>query len=376
MTTPPLALIAPTPTATASAAGATPAARSEPGAFARELAKAGGPESATAASRAAGQRRAEARDAEAADAEAAPPRAARSADEPVEPAPGEQGADAAPGEDEGDAPADAGALLAAFFGAAPEPRRAAPAGVADSADTAPAAPDDGALSGAGNAALAAADLGAAPGSAGRADVASRADAEATRPGQTLPAADASALAHADAAALQAAAAPPAARADVTALPATGTAAATPRDAQVTAPLHAPGFSAALGTQLSTLVRDGVQHARLQLNPAEMGPIAVQIALDGQQAQVHMSAEHAATRQVLEQAMPALAGALREHGLTLTGGGVFEQAPQRRDDEPGGGGPGGRDGRDGRDGRRDDDGGGAEAPRAPARVARGVVDLYA
>ena len=35
------------------------------------------------------------------------------------------------------------------------------------------------------------------------------------------------------------------------------------------------FAPALGAQLSVLVRDGVEHAQLQLNPAEMGPIEVQ-----------------------------------------------------------------------------------------------------
>jgi flagellar hook-length control protein FliK len=87
----------------------------------------------------------------------------------------------------------------------------------------------------------------------------------------------------------------------------------------------PGFGAELGTQVSLFVRGGVQTARLMLNPAEMGPVQVQIQLDGKGAQVHLAAEHPATRQALEQAMPQLAATLRESGLTLTGGGVSEQA---------------------------------------------------
>ncbi|MDP3084264.1 MAG: flagellar hook-length control protein FliK [Rubrivivax sp.] len=120
---------------------------------------------------------------------------------------------------------------------------------------------------------------------------------------------------------------------------TGVAAgALPVDARVDARVDSPDFAAALGTQLSVLVKDGVQHARLHLNPAALGPISVQIALDGQTAQVHMVAEQALTRQALEQAMPALASALRESGLTLTGGGVFEQprdpGQQQAQDGPG------------------------------------------
>ena len=57
------------------------------------------------------------------------------------------------------------------------------------------------------------------------------------------------------------------------------------------PLHSPGFAPALGAQLTLLIKDGVTAARLHLNPAEMGPISVQIQLDGSQARIEMAAEH-------------------------------------------------------------------------------------
>lgn len=93
------------------------------------------------------------------------------------------------------------------------------------------------------------------------------------------------------------------------------------------------FGPQLGAQVATFVRAGVQHARLHLNPAEMGPVMVQIQLDGQTALVHLSAEQAHTRNALEQAMPQLASSLREAGLTLTGGGVSQQPQQGRDLPP-------------------------------------------
>jgi flagellar hook-length control protein FliK len=91
-----------------------------------------------------------------------------------------------------------------------------------------------------------------------------------------------------------------------------------------------GFGAELGTQITTFIRDGVHHARLELNPGEMGPVTVQIQLDGKAAQVHLAADNADTRRALEQSMPQLATTLREAGLTLSGGGVFEQprSPQQ------------------------------------------------
>jgi flagellar hook-length control protein FliK len=97
---------------------------------------------------------------------------------------------------------------------------------------------------------------------------------------------------------------------------------------------APGsadFAPQLGAQLSRFVRDGIHHAQLELNPTEMGPLTVQIQLDGNSAHVHMAAEHMLTREALEQAMPQLASSLREAGLTLTGGGVSDQARQSAQD---------------------------------------------
>lgn len=103
------------------------------------------------------------------------------------------------------------------------------------------------------------------------------------------------------------------------------ASAPPVEAAVASPLNSPEFAPAVGVQIARFARDGIEHARLQLNPAEMGPIAVQVAVDGQQVRVDLVADIAATRQALEQSLPALAGALRDAGFTLTGGGVFQQA---------------------------------------------------
>jgi flagellar hook-length control protein FliK len=145
----------------------------------------------------------------------------------------------------------------------------------------------------------------------------------------------------------------------------------PVQAELQAHVGSNEFAPALGSQLNVMVRDGVDHAQLKLNPTEMGPIEVRISLDGTQAQVDFSAAHPATRQALQDAVPALASALRENGLTLTGGGVFDQArEQRGEDRP--------------DGSRSASGtpatpldsatGMAVAPRLPR--GRGVVDLYA
>jgi flagellar hook-length control protein FliK len=134
------------------------------------------------------------------------------------------------------------------------------------------------------------------------------------------------------------------------------------------------FAPALGTQVALWVKDGVQEARLQLHPAELGPVSVQIALVGQAAHVDFTAAVAATRESIEQSLPALAAALRESGFTLAGGGVF-----------GGSANSGDSGRqrtpDGR-GTRGTSALGAEGAgeavtaTTPRRWARSLVDVYA
>ncbi|HNU10540.1 MAG TPA: flagellar hook-length control protein FliK [Rubrivivax sp.] len=146
------------------------------------------------------------------------------------------------------------------------------------------------------------------------------------------------------------------------------------------PVHSPEFVPRLAAEVALLVRNGVQEARVHVHPQELGPIAVHIALDGNAAQVRLAVDSALTRELLEQGMPTLAGALRDSGLTLAGGDVFQQprdpapgqgqdgsgrrphTPQRGDPAVGGG----------EDARTP--GAGAGAPRAMR--ALGGVDIFA
>ena len=142
---------------------------------------------------------------------------------------------------------------------------------------------------------------------------------------------------------------------------------------VQAPLQAqvgrPEFAPALGNQITTFVREGIRQAELTLNPAEMGPVTVNIALQGQHAQVDFIAAHAATRVALEQSLPALASALHQAGFTLTGGGVSDQRPrgQRSGNQ--------EDARAHRD-RLEPIGNTGPRTGAAARRSQGLLDMFA
>ena len=104
-----------------------------------------------------------------------------------------------------------------------------------------------------------------------------------------------------------------------------TAAAAVADTFIAQDVRRPEFVPVFSARIATLVQEGIELARVHLNPVDMGPVSLQLSLDGLQVRVDMTAEVAATRQVLEQALPSLAGALREAGFTLSGGGVAPPA---------------------------------------------------
>lgn len=140
------------------------------------------------------------------------------------------------------------------------------------------------------------------------------------------------------------------------------------------PLDDPQFPRAFGVQVSLLARDGVQQADLHLNPAEMGPVSIQIVMDGTQARIDFGADAAPTRALIEQSLPDLAAALREAGLTLAGGGVSQHAGGRD-----AGGAAGGDAQRPAAGRTGgvETGASATSARPPVRTVRaGGVDLYA
>jgi flagellar hook-length control protein FliK len=164
-------------------------------------------------------------------------------------------------------------------------------------------------------------------------------------------------------------------------PASGAAATPPSmpTADVAGRFGTPAFAPSLAASVSVLARDGIQEARLNLHPAEMGPIAVQIAIEGTQARVDFTAEVAATRAAIESGLPELASALRESGLTLAGGGVYEQAREQREAQGGTQPQRGSSSRSDSGSGADTSNGATSAPLGAAarqRIAAGGVDTYA
>ncbi|HMS79878.1 MAG TPA: flagellar hook-length control protein FliK [Burkholderiaceae bacterium] len=141
------------------------------------------------------------------------------------------------------------------------------------------------------------------------------------------------------------------------------------------PVHDPRFADAFGERVTWLLREGLQGAELTLHPQELGPIRIELSLDGDAASIGVIAAQAETRGAIEQSLPRLREMLAQQGLQL--GGTMIDAGARRDS-----GDGGRP----RDGRGDPRAsgttpvaaGGLEPGAGPApRAARaGRVDVFA
>lgn len=96
---------------------------------------------------------------------------------------------------------------------------------------------------------------------------------------------------------------------------------------VSAPLASPHFAPEFSAAVVTLAKDQVQSAQLHLSPAEMGPVSVQLSLNGTEATVAFSAAQPDTRAAIEAALPVLKDMLSDSGLQLAHTSVSDHRAQ-------------------------------------------------
>jgi len=99
-------------------------------------------------------------------------------------------------------------------------------------------------------------------------------------------------------------------------------------------VHSPHFGEGFAQQVTVLVEHGIQHARLTLNPAELGPVDVQISIQHDEATVQLASHHGMVRDAISDAMPRLRELLEQAGMRLADSGVFTQLPQREQAQQG------------------------------------------
>jgi flagellar hook-length control protein FliK len=151
----------------------------------------------------------------------------------------------------------------------------------------------------------------------------------------------------------------------------------PQNFPITVPFDDPRFGSALSERVQWLVKEGIQSAELTLHPQDMGPIRIELSIDGSAASIDFAATQAETRAAIEQALPRLRDLLAEQGLQL--GGTQIGADTRRQDHPGHRArPSGGETRTATVAIPDatSDGLPVSAMTAPGRNASGRIDLFA
>jgi flagellar hook-length control protein FliK len=113
------------------------------------------------------------------------------------------------------------------------------------------------------------------------------------------------------------------------------AAATPSDAapvptvRVHADVDSSDFPQGVADQVSLAVDNGWSSAKLSVNPPQLGPIELQIAVQGAHAQVAMSTHSAVTREALESSVPKLRDMLNSQGFTQVSVDISQRSFQER-----------------------------------------------
>lgn len=108
--------------------------------------------------------------------------------------------------------------------------------------------------------------------------------------------------------------------------------ARPQSFPITVPFDDPRFGGALSERVQWLVKEGIQSAELTLHPQDMGPIRIEMSIDGTTASIDFAATQADTRAAIEQSLPRLRDLLADQGLQLSGTQIG--ADTSRQDNPG------------------------------------------
>lgn len=146
------------------------------------------------------------------------------------------------------------------------------------------------------------------------------------------------------------------------------------------PLGDPVFPGYLAGETASLVMAGIENAEITLQPRELGPVRIEISLNGEVASIAFSATQPDTRQAIEQSLPVLKEMLAEHGLLLSDASVSDGRAGPGDGQP-------DRGSQSAAGSAKPDLGGAghgqvargsafEGASRPGARARGLLDLYA
>jgi flagellar hook-length control protein FliK len=99
--------------------------------------------------------------------------------------------------------------------------------------------------------------------------------------------------------------------------------------KVAAGMDTPEFGQGLADRVTWMIDNNLNGAKLQVNPAQLGPIELRIAVQGNHAQVWMTSHSAVTRDALEANSPKLREMLGAHGFGQVSVDISQRSYQDR-----------------------------------------------
>ena len=90
------------------------------------------------------------------------------------------------------------------------------------------------------------------------------------------------------------------------------------------PVRETNWGDRIGERVVMMANNQLKTAEIRLTPAELGPVRVQVNVEDGAANITFQAQHAVTREALEQALPRLREMFAESGLSLGQTSVGEQ----------------------------------------------------
>lgn len=145
------------------------------------------------------------------------------------------------------------------------------------------------------------------------------------------------------------------------------------EATLTAPMGSEEWQMDLGTQLVAMIEKGDQSAVINLSPAELGPVQIDVAVREGEVSVAFAAQVADTRSAIEASLPRLREMLAGEGLSLTNSNINNMLSgfsQQKSSSRGG------EDKPSNRGRFSDPDVAVVVQATPNRVRRSLVDLYA
>jgi len=103
--------------------------------------------------------------------------------------------------------------------------------------------------------------------------------------------------------------------------------------KVAAGMDTPEFGQGLADRVSWMVDNNLNGAKLQVNPPQLGPIEVRIAVQGNHAQVWLSSHSAVTRDALESSSPKLREMLGAQGFGQVSVDISQRSYQEHSAHP-------------------------------------------